>query len=236
MTASLFATTLPKSMLIDTGFTKPGSLLLERIIGEMMRRNNIDMTFHVLPAQRSLERVNSGYADGEAARISTINKTYPNLISVPESIFEIDILAVTKEKIPSINDLKDLKKFKVTALKGVEIIRRTMQIIQAKKFIPSSTIKKMLEMLNSNKVDVILIERLGIFSHFEKFVHQDFYIHKKPLLKKRLYFHLHKKHKALLPIFLKTLQEMKKDGTFARINRSFFNDLTEKVSKIMNVL
>ena len=129
MIASLFATTLPKSMLINTGFTKPGSLLLEQIIGEMMRRNNIDMTFHILPAQRSLERVNSGYADGEAARISTINQTFPNLISVPESIFEIDILAVSKEKITSFKDLKDLKDFKVTALKGVEIIRRKMQVL-----------------------------------------------------------------------------------------------------------
>lgn len=236
MIASLFATTLPKSMVIDTGFTKPGALLIERIIGEMMRRNNIELTFQILPAKRSLERVNSGYADGEAARISSINKTYPNLLSVPESVFEFDVLAVSKEKIASIKSLEDLKNFKVSALNGIEIVRRKMQVLQPKKFIPTSNLNNMLKMLNSKEVDVILINRLGIFSHFEKFVHQDFHIYKKPLIKKKLYFHLHKKHKPLVPIFLKTLQEMKKDGTFAEINRKFFNELTEKVSKVMHIL
>ncbi len=232
----LLALEIPKKMDVDTGFTKPNAKHIELIIAEMMKRNGIKLNYRTQPNLRSLKSANSGISDAEAARILTINKLFPNLVPVPESIYQLEIVAVSKNKNLNIKKLEDLKPLRVGVIKGMKIAEMQVSTIKPKQYITANSSKLLMGMLEKGRLDVAVINFLGTFSALEKMKLDGIYLYKTPLIQTKLYFQLHKKNKHLVPLFLNTIKEMKADGTLNKINKEFESSLKKRTAKLVTII
>jgi len=79
--------------------------------------------------------------------------------------------------------------------------------------------KEILSVLQNNRTDLIAIERWTGLSIAQKLHLTALKLIEPPLISKSLYLYLHKKHKALIPKIVRTLREMKQDGTYERIKQ-----------------
>ena len=73
----------------------PVAINAQAMLVEAFDTLGFDIEFRYRPYKRSIEEVNNGIADGDLARISSITQGYPNLVLVPESIADFDIVAFT---------------------------------------------------------------------------------------------------------------------------------------------
>lgn len=74
-----------------------GSGLFNLITAEIFRRLELDYELVWLPAQRSLLATNNGAYDGIIAHTAAIEKTFPNLVPVPENVFDFEFMAYAKD-------------------------------------------------------------------------------------------------------------------------------------------
>ena len=61
-----------------------------QISHQAFRRSGIEIIFSELPGERALLNVSARIDDGDIGRIAGLEKVYPNLVCVPESMLEID--------------------------------------------------------------------------------------------------------------------------------------------------
>ena len=223
------------SLTISTGFLPPESDLVENLMREISKRSNININYQVLPNKRSLIQANNGVVDGEASRILEINKYYPNLLAVPVKIHSIDLIALTNKEI-KLSKPSDLKNYNVGVIHGMKIA-----VLMAEKNKPISVFKApdhttLINMLAANRLDVVITNKMGLFTSLDKIKKHNFFMSKEPLLSRSLYMQLHKKNKEYIPVFEKALESMHKDGTFQKIQDDFYNPYQAKLKGSIQTL
>ncbi len=220
---------------ITSGFVAPESDLIENIMKEVSKRSNINIQYESLPNKRSLVNANSGITDGETSRIWEINDYYPNLVRVPVQSHNIELVVLTKKKI-HLEGPQDLSKYNVGAIHGMKIA-----VIIAEKNNPISFVKAtdhetLIRMLVSDRLDVVITNKIGLLSSLDKLKGQDLYLHAKPLMTRPLYMQLHKKNISYIPQLQSALESMHKDGTYQKIQDDFFKPYEDKISKSLKIL
>lgn len=97
-------------------------------VEELLRLAYQDLGYEVkyinVPLKRGLFEANDGKVDGELLRIEGLNKSFPNLISVPYKLFDFDIkLIVNQRQCPGCQ-LKQLRS--ISYVRGVVAIERLL--------------------------------------------------------------------------------------------------------------
>ena len=62
----------------------------------------VELRLVKLPAERGLINANAGIEDGDLARITGLEKQYPNLVRVPEKLVDLDFTAFSKQRLPEL--------------------------------------------------------------------------------------------------------------------------------------
>jgi polar amino acid transport system substrate-binding protein len=80
------------SLVLNTAHVYPlsspeGSGFEDKILKEAFRRIGKEIKIIHLPSERALINANEGTDDGNFARVAGLEKTYPNLIRVPERLW-----------------------------------------------------------------------------------------------------------------------------------------------------
>ena len=189
------------------------------------------MEYQTLPNQRSLINANRGIFDGEAARIWEINESYPNLIRVPVSIHSLDLLILSRHKIV-IKKMSDLKNYHIGVIRGMKISEKLAKDIEPLSITAATSHLSLFKMLKNNRLDIIISNKIGLFTNISAIKNKGFHLVKKPLISRPLYVHLHQKHKALVPKFEKVFKSMRDDGTYQRIRESFLDSIEGKIRNI----
>jgi len=223
------------SLTISTGFNTLESQLLKEIVQKGCKRAGFKLNFQILPNQRSLINANTGVNDGEAARISTISKIYPNLIKVDVPIHTIDIVVISKKNI-KIKKMSDLKNYHLGIIRGVKITEQIAKKIANKPVFEATNYKSLIKMLVLDRVEIIIVNKLGAFTDLKKFKNTTFYLRKKPLVSPKLYTHLNIKNKSLIPKLEKAYKSMLKDGTLKKIHKKFNQEVYKELLKSIKVV
>jgi len=168
----------------------------------------IDVVFRYRPDKRSVVEANAGLVDGEFARISSITQDYQNLLLVPESIAELDIVAF------SIAPTIDLKRYQIKQhsyhighLLGWKNIEHLLAGYQHKTGVGDHL--TLFKLLVRNRVDVVLYTKIAGQKILAK---QKIKIYKTSpsLLAYPVYLVLHKKHASLVPLLAAQLKRIKR--------------------------
>ncbi|WP_022850109.1 substrate-binding periplasmic protein [Limisalsivibrio acetivorans] len=202
---------------VNTTYSSPYSTegysgILDLTLKEMFKRAGHTAVIQKVPAERSLNDVNSGFADADVGRVRGLEKIYKNFIIVDEPIIESrDFVAFTLEGSVDIDGYGDLKGMNVGSVRGWKIFE--MQKDKYKSFTRTIDTADLFNLLKKKRIDVALNARLdGLVAAYgmgiEKIV-----VHEPPLASMEMFVYLNNKHSELAPVLAEKLREMKKDGT-----------------------
>ena len=206
---------------LNAGTTEPlsssnanGDGFYNQLSAEIFKRLNIKLTFIRLPSQRALIHANKGIDDANIARIKGLEKKWPNIIRVPESVITWEFTAFIRGQNTKINGWNSLKSYSVGHMNGWQIYEKKAAV--AKKVIKSNSPRQLFELLKNGRIDLALFERSQAPYWFNKLKYSARPL-TPPLAVKPLYIYVHKKHKNLVPKMAKVISEIKQDGTYQKI-------------------
>lgn len=188
--------------------------MLDRIVQEAFRRIGVRAEIVFTNTRRSLVDVNDGVLDAEINRIEGMERSYPNLVQVPEPNMQMHFVAFAKEDIP-ISGWGSIRRLRVGMVQGWKILE------QHTKNFPNLTslteISKLFELLERDRLDVVLYSKLTGYEELYKLGYKDIQALSPPLVVKDMFLYLNKSHKDLATPMAEALREMKQDGTYDKI-------------------
>lgn len=228
ITISLFFTfSLSKEvdLILNSGVTlsksmKNSDLYLDKLLIEAFKRINKSIHIVKKPAERSLKDTNEGRGDGEFLRVSGLSRIYPNLIQVPEEIFQFDFVAFSKRNDIKIEKWDSLTKYHVGIIIGWKILEENIK--KTDKRYSFAEPELMFKLLENDKLDLVVYSRYLGNKIINELGYSDISVIPPPLAVRPMYLYLHKKHKKLVPQLVESLKSMKKDGTFQKLKDKYF--------------
>ena len=188
---------------------------------ELFKRNHLDVHYQRLPLKRALINANTGVDDGDGPRVRMIGEKFKNLIRLEVPILEISIHAHVKDKnLLAIKSWKDLKTYRVGVRTGTVIQVNNVKKINPKQIIYVSTNKQLFQLLEKDRVDVVVAEKF-MSRGMKKKLGLEHLKATTSLLHKKMYLYLNKKHKDKVKAFEKTLLEMQKEGKQEALKRFY---------------
>ncbi|WP_172961597.1 substrate-binding periplasmic protein [Desulfovibrio ferrophilus] len=191
--------------------------MLDQILKEAFRRIGVEAEIVFTPNERSLVAVNDGMLDGEINRIAGMEKTYPNLVQVPESNMTMHFVAFATRDIP-ISGWESLRSLRVGIENGWKILERNTEGFPHLTRLMNAS--HLFSMLHRDRLDVVLYSKLGGYE-LVRSLRCDHVHHLDPPLESReMFLYVHKAHQWLAVPVAEALREMKRDGTYDRIVRN----------------
>ncbi|MCJ8340033.1 MAG: ABC transporter substrate-binding protein [Pseudomonadales bacterium] len=195
--------------------------IIVSILTEAFKRNGIRFKAVHYPSLRSLLYSSSGKLDGELQRVYDFHKVtdgkYPNLIRIESEMLTV-WFAVFSTKQIKFESWDDLKEFRVAYARGQKNLENIiLQFMPTEKIVVANNDIHAFKMLSEGLVDIAVSEsRLGgdllaeqqQFSNITKI---------KELYPVRVYSYIHNKHQQLAVKIADTIEQMKNDGSYAKI-------------------
>ncbi len=217
-------------LVIGTGVLAPYTTpdhkgFLDQIIPAIFREAGLEAEVLVYPTAnaRSLINTNAGTQDGEALRIAGLEKQFPNLIRVPETLIVNDFVAYASKLQLATIDWKVLDPYVVSYLIGWKIFENN--ITNAKEVTMVRDADQLFGLLASGRTDLALYERWQGMAQVRS-MGLNARALEPPLVKTDMFMYLHKKHEALVPRVAQALQRLKKNGSYQRIFDATLTSLT----------
>ena len=199
-----------------------GKGLLDLLLTDAFQRCcNLDVSISTLPAERSLKVANQGLMDGELPRVTNIggpNRTYPNLIQVHVSVLPVAWVTFTKNPDNMVREWHALEPYHVAIVKGWKHPERKVKKYRSLTKLENERL--LFRFLAKERVDVAILDRLVGLTAIHQLGLKDIYGAKAATFetpKDEWFLYMHKKHADLVPKLAKTLHEMKKDGSYAKL-------------------
>lgn len=209
-----------ETLVLNTAFTSPISNteqngFADQVVAEALKRIGFRLETVWLPHERALINANAGIDDGDLLRIAGLQKTYPNLIRVPEQVIDLEFVASTKNENFQVNGWKSLKPYSVAIITGSKILERN--VTEYAELTHVKNLDQLFKILLNGRADIIVHARWVGLGYIKKHQIKGVKILEPPLKKKKLYVYLHKKHKELVPKLAAALKSMKDDGNYQKI-------------------
>ena len=189
---------------------------MDRLLIEAFARLQQPVVIQRKPAERSLQDANDGETDGEFMRIDQIGELYPQLIRVPEPLYQMEIVAFSLAPLPEeLAGWQGLSPYTVGYVVGWKILEE--HIRQTRGTVVVGTQETLFRMLAARRFQVAvyghrfgkaMIARLGL---------KGIRVEGPPLALKNMYLFLHRRHRALIPALTAVLRQMKADGSYQAI-------------------
>jgi len=191
----------------------------EVVATEAFRRAGLELRIVTMPAERALLLSESGASDGELNRNPAVEKSYPNLVRVPEKLGELQYVAFSKDgSIPG--NLEALRGRPVGLIRGWKIYEQATA--GRNDVIAANDLDQMFRLLQLGRIEVALYElhmgRAYIKTHAVNLVREL----NPPLFIRDQFIYLHKGHARQAPAIAAALRAMKRDGTYQRLYRVKF--------------
>lgn len=207
--------------MLNTGVLAPYTTpdrrgFLDQIVAAVFREIGLDAELQVFPAatERSILNANSGIDDGLALRIAGLEKQYPNLIKVPETLIVNEFVAYSTKLHFATDSWKSLEPYVVSYIIGWKVFEKNLPY--AAEITRVTDADQLFGLLSNGRAELALYERwqglertraLGIKA----------YALEPPLAKADMFIYLNKKHEALVPRVAEALARLKKNGVYQRI-------------------
>jgi len=187
----------------------------DKILKEAFRRIGKEIKIIHLPSERALVNANAGIDDGNFVRIAGLEKTYPNLIRVPEKIWMFEFAVFSKKGDLKIKDWESLKPFDVGIITGWKILEAN--VLGTRSLTKVNDSEALFNLLLKDRADLVIFDRLQGQVLLKNKGLSEIKSLKPNLAKQDMFVYLHRRHAELVAPLVKALQTMKQDGTFQRL-------------------
>ncbi|MDT8445807.1 MAG: transporter substrate-binding domain-containing protein [bacterium] len=188
---------------------------IDLIVKEAFKRIGREVTYQILPGQRSLLNAVQGIDDGDLFRVKGIEDYFPNIVRVPEKLLDFEFVAFTN--VPEINPqgFEEINVYSVGMVNGWKILERATETAQERILVESSL--QLMNLLRKGRIEIALYERYEGLAVVHQLRPNDIRVIEPPLIVKEGFFYLNKKHQALVLPLARALREMKADGSFQQL-------------------
>jgi polar amino acid transport system substrate-binding protein len=185
---------------------------LDEVAKEAFSRIGYRLNIENLPPERGLKNSNMGLVDGELIRIKGLDKLYPNLIHVPESIMNLEFVVFSKNPLNLSNGWSDLSGKTVAHINGWKYLEENIPSTADITKVGNATI--LFNLLDKNRTDAVVYELWGgnwaVLKHSMKGI----IVNSPPLAIKEMFIYLHKKHQGIIPKLSNAIRDLKNDGSY----------------------
>lgn len=207
-------------LVINSGRQEPfttadGSGFYDRLVPAWFARLGLAARCIRLPSERALLNANAGVDDGNIARIEGLEKKYPNIVRVPETVIAFDFMVFSRQKEFTVAGWSSLAPYDVGYITGWKILERN--ITRARSITRVRGPVQLFGLLARGRADVVVFDRWGGLWRLRHGGVRARML-EPPLATRQLYLYLNRRHAALVPRLAQALREMKADGSYARIH------------------
>lgn len=197
-------------------FPEPGiTIVFRRVLTEAYEQLGREIDITEYPAERALILASSGAVDGEAGRISIIEKSYPNLVRVPTPIYRSEFTAFTRRADIDVSQgWAALKPYRVGVLIGFKYIEARAPKLNS---VSLPSYEKLMSMLAAGRLDVVI---MPLHDGLAVIRDKDLWgIHalEPPLSVEPMYHYLHPSNAELVESIDAILQRMQAQGRIRQI-------------------
>ncbi len=178
------------------------------------QRAGINAVVREVSPERSAVLANEGTTDGDVGRSSGLEKTYPNLVQVPEPIYQYAPTAFTYRRFDVTGGWESLRSHTVCIRRGLRQTEQRTKDLARQVLADEAT---MLRMLAAGGCDVAVMERNNALARAAMTADPPLQRLLPPMEIMPLYIYLHKSHAALVPKVAAALKQMRADGTMHKL-------------------
>ena len=164
--------------------------------------------------ERSAVLANEGSTDGDVGRSSGLEKSYPNLIQVPEPVYQYAPTAFAYKRFDVSGGWESLRAHTVCIRRGLRQTEQRTRELTRQVLADEATI---LRMLAAGGCDVAVMERNNTLARAAMGAEPPLQRLLPPMEVMPLYIYLHKSHAALVPRVSAVLKQMRADGTMHKL-------------------
>jgi polar amino acid transport system substrate-binding protein len=222
----LFLATVQAQQVLQVGRTdvpSPLSDIVQRVIAEALQRCGLSAQYNKMPLLRSIAMTNDGALDADLLRIADAAKQYPNLISVPTPVAVTNVALYGRDAKQVNLPRAEIAKLKVGLTRGTLILTKNSEGMTV---IDTQTVGTTFEMLKNNRFDIAMMIHIDAELEIAKNYPDGFARRTSYWATEPVYFHLNKKHQALVPKINAALQEMQKEGLISK----YFEEGLQKIN------
>jgi len=187
---------------------------LWKVAEAAFQRAGVTAVVREVSPERSAVLANEGTTDGDVGRSSGLEKSYPNLIQVPEPVYQYAPTAFSYKRFDVAGGWESLRSHTVCIRRGLR------QTDQRTKDLPRQILADeatMLRMLAAGGCDVAIMERNNALARAAMTADPPLQRLLPPMEIMPLYIYLHKTHAALVPKVAAALKQMRADGTMHKL-------------------
>ena len=193
---------------------------LDIVASEAFGRVGVKLVLIKLPAERALINANAGIEDGDLTRIVGLEKTYPNLIRVPEKLIDWNFVAYSKNR-DIVARWPSLRQHAVGHVTGWKIYEQQLQ--GAPQVISTRSPTELFYLLQRDRIEVALYAQWMGQSLIQQLGLQNIHQLEPALDTREMFIYLHKQHAELVPRLALALRELKQEGFYDRIRKQKLN-------------
>lgn len=194
------------------------------LLTEAFKRNGIAFEARHVASARALLLSNSGEADGELHRVKDFhaitNNNYPNLVRIDSELLTVHLTIYALGSKQKVSGWSDLSGKRVAYQRGRKNVERFLEL-DAPPSVISTTLTdyNAFTMLTKGYVDFVVSESPEGLMMIETVPEFGVIREVARLEATPIYAYMHSRHAKLAERIAKTLEEMKRDGSFQRIFR-----------------
>lgn len=195
--------------------------LLDIVVGKAFARIGVQLKLIKLPAERGLINANQGIDDGDLSRIAGIEKDYPNLIRVPEKIFDMDFVAFSRYKLIKQASWRSLKPYSVGYITGWKIFDQ--DLLPGTGITTAESPVQLFNMLELGRIQFVLYSRWMGLAILKRLRYRDIHIVEPALAQQAMYIYLNKRYRSLVLPLSHALRAIKDEGLYTRVCKQRFS-------------
>ncbi len=174
-----------------------------------------------LPGEQALYKSNLGETDAELVRIEAVGRKYPNLIQVPEALFDIRGLAFAWNNSMRFRSEQDLWGRRIGFVKGIQWAAK---ISEGQSPRLAKNVHHLFELLASRQIDIALESQLTGQPELKHFPNRNLVILLETPIQFPVFHFLNKKHQDLAAPLAEEIRKMKQRGEINKIFQDYYKN------------
>jgi polar amino acid transport system substrate-binding protein len=199
-----------------TPFSRPDQTgVIDQILMEAFGRLGVRIRIISVPAERALLNVNDGIEDGNFLRVAGLSARYPNLVQVPEALWEYEFVAFSRRVDVRTSGWESLQPFDVAIITGWKILEDNVRATRSLQKVRDQV--ALFNLLAKDRADLVLYSRLGGEFTIRELGLKGIKALDPPLARREMFLYLNRKHAGLAAALADALRTMKTSGDYQRV-------------------
>ena len=193
----------------------------ETIMGHAYSALGYKLNVSYLPGKQALYKSNHGETDAELVRIEAVGRKYPNLVQVPEALFDVRGMAFSWTDTIRFQSAQDLWGRRVGFVKGIQW---AANIAEGQSPKLAENVHHLFELLANRQIDIALEAQLTGQPELKHFPNRGLVMLLETPIQFPVFHFLNKKHKNLTAPLAEEIRKMKERGEINRIFQDYYEN------------